>query len=163
MDNRQILSEIIVQVLGFGIVFLILKHFAWSKLLGAIDLRRKKIEDDLSAVEKKRRDIEQMEREYRQRLEHIEQEARLKIQEAAHQGLGLAKEIQDKARADAQRMIERAKAEIDQEVAKARVTLRDDIVEMSGLVTEKILKEKLDAREHRKIVDQFIKELEKIS
>ena len=45
MENKQILSEIIVQILGFGVVFLILKNFAWGKLLGALDARRKKIED----------------------------------------------------------------------------------------------------------------------
>ena len=121
MDNRQILSEILVQVLGFLIVFGILKRFAWSKLLGAIDARRKKIEDEFQAIENQRKSLEDLEKDYRHRLGHIEEEARAKIREAANVGTALAKDI-----------------------------------------TEKILKEKIDAKEHQKLVDQFIKELEKV-
>lgn len=163
MENNRILSEIIVQLLGFGVVFLVLRKVAWSKLLGSIDARRKAIEDSFAAVEKKKSDIDELERQYRQKLERIEQEARQKIQDAAQQGMVLAKDIQDKARADAQKLIDRARTEIDQDLAKARVKMRDDLVELSGLLTEKILREKLDAQGHRKLVDRFVSDMEKVS
>ena len=103
-----------------------------------------------------------LEKEYRNRLEHIEQEARGKIQEAANVGLALAKDIQEKARQDAQKLIDRAQSEIEQDIAKAKLSFRDDLVELSSLMTEKILSEKIDAREHEKLVDRFIKDLEKV-
>ena len=162
MDNKQILSEIIVQVLGFLVVFALLRHFAWGKLLGAIDARRKKIEDEFLGIEKQKKDLETLEKDYRKRLENIEQEARVKIQDAANVGVNLARDIQDRARVDAQKLIDRAKAEIDQDLVKARLSMRDEIVEISSLMTEKILKEKLDAKEHQKLVDQFIKEIERV-
>ena len=162
MDNRQILSEIIVQILGFGIVFLILKNLAWKKLLGAIDSRRKSIEDAFSDAEKRKLGLETLEKEYRLKLDRIEEEARAKIQEAAGLGTALARDIQERARQDAQKMIERAAAEIEQDLAKARLTMRDQIVELSSLMTEKILEEKIDPAEHRRLVDKFIKELERI-
>jgi F-type H+-transporting ATPase subunit b len=162
MENNRILSEIIVQILGFGVVFLVLKQVAWSKLLGSIDARRKAIENAFAEVERKQGDMENLERQYKQKLENIEQEARQKIQEAAQAGMALAKDIQDKARIDAQKLIDRARAEIDQDLAKARVKMRDDLVELSGLLTEKILREKLDAQGHRKLVDQFVTNMEKV-
>jgi F-type H+-transporting ATPase subunit b len=162
VDNRQILSEIVVQVLGFLAVFAILKNLAWSKLLGAIDARRKHIEDRFADLDRKKAGLDALEKEYRLRLEKIEQEARAKIQEAAGQGAALAKDIQDKARQDAQRLVERAEEEIRQDLAKARISMRDEMVELSGLLTEKILKEKLDDGQHRKLVDQFIREIEKV-
>ena len=162
MDNSQILKEIAVQIIGFAVVFVVLKKFAWSGLLGAIDARRKKIEDEFHGIEKQKTDLEKLEKEYRQRLEHIDQEAREKIQEASNIGLALAKDIQEKARADAQKLYDRTKAEIDQDVAKARLSMRNDIVEISTMMTEKILREKMDGSEQEKLVDKFIKELEKI-
>src|SRR5687768_17350975 len=104
---NPILSEIAVQILGFVIVFFVLKKLAWSKLLGAVDARRKSIDDAFQDIENKKHAIDSLEKEYRQKIETIEQEARAKIQEAANQGLVLAKEIQDKARVDAQKMIDR--------------------------------------------------------
>ena len=162
MGNSQILKEVAVQILGFGVVFLILKKFAWSGLLGVIDARRKKIEQGFKDIEDQKKGLENLEKEYRTRLENIEQEARTKIQEAANVGVALAKDIQEKARHDAQKLIDRAKSEIDQDIEKAKLGFRDDIVALSSLMTEKILREKIDAREHEKLVDRFIKDLEKV-
>ncbi len=162
MDNSQILKEIAVQIFGFAIVFLVLRKFAWGSILGMIDTRRQKIEDAFNSIEKKKLDLDNLEKDYRKKLENIEQEARAKIQEAANIGLSLAKDIQDKARVDAQKLIDRAKAEIDQEIAKTRLSMRDQLVDISALISEKIIQQKLDDKEHEKLVDQFIKELDKV-
>ena len=162
MDNKQILSEIIVQVLGFLVVFGLLRYFAWNKLLGMIDARRKKIADEFQRIEDQKKALADLEKDYRQRIENIEHEARAKIEAAAISGEALAKEIQEKARLDAEKLIERAQRELAQDIQKARVMMRDQIVEISGLMTEKILKEKMDSKDHEKLVDQFIKEIEKI-
>ena len=162
MENVQILKEIAVQILGFAVVFLILKKLAWSSLLGAIDARRKSIEDAFADIEKKKADLEAIEKSYRDKLDKIEEAARVKIQEASHIGVELARDIQEKARIEAEKMIERAKAEIGQDIAKARLSMRHELVELSGLMTEKIIREKLDAKEHERLVDQFLKEMEKV-
>lgn len=162
MENIGILKEIAVQILGFAVVFFVLKKLAWGNLLGAIDARRHKIEQDFSDIESQKKRLADLETEYKKRLENIEQEARVKIQDAASVGLALARDIQDKARGESDKIIARAKSEIEQDVAKARLTLRDQLVEMSALMTEKIVKQKLDAKEHEKLVDQFLKELEKV-
>lgn len=162
MENNRILSEIIVQVLGFGVVFLVLKQVAWSKLLGSIDARRKAIEDSFADIERRKAAADAIERDYRARIERIEQEARQKIQEAADQGAKLSKDLQDKARAEAQKLVERAQEEIRHDIAQAKLSLRDEMVELSGLLTEKVLKERLDDAQHKKLVDQFIREMEKV-
>lgn len=163
MENTQILKEIAVQLIGFAVVFFVLKKLAWSKLLGAIDARRKGIADQYSAIEQGRKSLEALEQEYRRKLEGIEQEARVKIQEAANVGTALARDIQEKARLDAQGMVQRAKDEIDQDLKKARLSMRNEIVEISSLMAERVLKEKLDAKDHEKLVDKFLKEIESIS
>ncbi len=163
MGNKEILSEIIVQILGFGLVFLILKHFAWGKLLGAIDARRKKIGDEFAEIERQKKNLEDLEKDYRKRLDNIEQEARVKIQEASNIGLALARDIQEKARVDSQKLIDRAKAEIDQDLTKAKIGMRNQIVEISTLMAEKILSQKLDSSQNEKLVDQFIQQIERLN
>jgi len=165
MDIQVILKavpEILTQLLAFLIVLWILKRFAFGPILAVIDQRRKVIKDSFLELDRKKRDLENLEKDYRQRLEHIEEAARAKIQEAANMGLALSKDIQEKARLDSQKMIERAKAEIEQDLAKARLSMRDEIVELSSLMTEKILEEKINPKEHERLVDKFIKELERI-
>ena len=156
------LPEMVTQLLGFLIVFFILKTFAFKSILGIIDARKKHIEDELTGVELKKKEIEGLEKEYRRRLEHIDEEARERIQEASKIGLTLAKDIQDKAKADVQKLFDRTHAELKQDITKARLSMRDEIVEISSLITEKILRERLDHKEQGKLVDKFIKELERI-
>ncbi len=162
MENLPILKEILVQIFGFVIVFFVMKKFAWKGLLGSIDARRQKIEAEFKGIEDHKTRLADLEKDYRARLEHIEQEARVKIQEAANVGVALARDIQDKARADAQKMIDRAQVEISQDVAKIRQTMRVEIVELSSMISEKVIREKLDAKEHDRLVEQFLTDLQKV-
>lgn len=161
MDNTQILKEVLVQIFGFLVVFFILKRFAWSAILGGIDERRRKIEGAFSDIEKEKRKIENLEKEYRAKFEHIEEAARVKIQEASVIGQGLARDIQERARQDAEKLVERAKIEIEQDLAKAKISMRDDLVSISSLIAERILREKIDEKEQGKLVDRFLSEIGK--
>lgn len=163
MENQRILAEIAVQLLGFGAVFLLLKKLAWGNLMGSLEARRKAIDEGFKDIERRKHAADEMEKEYKRRLDTIEQEARVKIQEAASIGQTLARDIQEKARKDSDKMIERAKEEIRQDLDKARVTMRNDLVEVSSLMTEKILREKVDQAQHGKLVDRFLKELERVN
>ena len=163
MNNKEILSEIVVQILGFGLIFLILRHFAWGKLLGAIDLRRKKISDQFALIDQEKRNLEGLEKDYRKKLENIDLEARAKIQEASTAGISLAHDIQEKARLESQQMIERAQDEISRDLAQVRIQIRDEVVQLSSLLTEKIIHQKLNEAEHKKLVQEFIKEMERVS
>lgn len=162
MQNASILKEIIVQILGFAVVFFVLKKLAWTKLLGAIDARKKSIENQFLDIEERNKRLEALEKSYRQKLENIEEEARAKIQEASKIGVELARDIQEKARLESSRMVERAKLEIEQDLQKTKMQMRDEIVEISGLMAEKVIRQKLDAKEHERLVTQFIQDLEKV-
>lgn len=164
MDPKVILNavpEILTQLAAFLVVFWVLKSYAFKPVLAMIDARRKTVEDGLTDLEKRKKGLESLEHEYRAKIEHIEQEARVKIQEAARQGSLLSKDIQEKARQDAQRLVERAKADIDQEIAKAKLELRDQIVDLSGLMTEKVMKERLDPEAHKRLVVRLLEEVGK--
>lgn len=165
MDLKVItaaLPEIFTQLLAFWVVFWILKRFAFKPILQMIDARRKKIEEEFAGIENRKHSLESLEKEYRLKLAKIEDEARMKIQEASAVGLALARDIQDRARQNAQKMVDRAKAEIDQDIAKAKISMRGELVELSALIGEKIIRERLDEVEHGKLVDQFLKELQKV-
>src|SRR5690349_17967333 len=115
---KSYIPEMATQLLGFLIVFFILKKFAFGAILGIIDARRQKIADEFSGIEKTKHGLESLEKDYRARLDKIEQEAREKIQEASKIGQGLAKDIQEAARIDAKKLFERTQSDIEQEIAK---------------------------------------------
>jgi F-type H+-transporting ATPase subunit b len=155
------LSEVFVQLLAFLIVFFTLKKFAWKPLLVLIKSRTQRFESEWSDIEKTKRDVAALEKDYLAHLQKIEEEARAKMQEAIQEGRRLAREIQEKARMESQTSFEKAKANIALEVEKARLTMRQEIAGLSIRVAEKILTEKMDTPHQEKKALEILGELEK--
>ena len=155
------LTEVLVQLVAFLIVFFTLKKFAWKPLLSVIQSRRERFEDEWNGIEKTKRSVAALEKDYHAHLQKIEEEARAKMQEAIQEGRRLAREIQEKARLESQDSFEKAKASLELEVEKARVTMRQEIAGLSIRVAEKILTEKLDGTNQEKKALEILGELEK--
>jgi len=156
------LPEIIAQLLGFLLVFWILKKFAFGKFLALIDERRKTIADEFQNIEDQKKQIGNLEKEYRAKIQDIEKEARHKIQEAIGEGSRMAQEIKDKARSDSLKQLERTRADIKQEFLKAKAVLRKQMVEISTQMAERILRKNLNAKQDEAFVDDLMKEAEKV-
>lgn len=157
LDLQQILS----QSIAFLLLLLVLRRFAWKPLLGVLDARRQKIEDDLRQAAQQRAETIRLQQELDQRLGQIGQEARTKIQQAIIEGKRVAVEVQEEARAHARTVIAKAKETVDLEIAKARVTLRDQVTAMTLEAAQRILQQKLDAPADRRLIEAALDELER--
>jgi F-type H+-transporting ATPase subunit b len=154
------LDIVITQIIGFLIVLWVLKRYAWGPVLGMLEERRNRIARDVGDAEKLRQDAERLKAEYEQQLQTIEVQARQRIQEAAGEGKKVAEEIRHSALEEARKLTEKAKADLDREYQKARVELRGDIVTLALGAAERLLEEKMDTEEHRRLVDRFLTDLE---
>jgi F-type H+-transporting ATPase subunit b len=151
---------LVTQMIGFGIVFFILRRFAWGPILGMLEERRTRIANEIKASEDLRREAEELKAEYENQIKTIEAQARQRIQEAVAEGQKVSEEIQAKAHQDAEAITEKARANLEMEYKKARVELRAEIVAMAVGGAERLLQEELDSDEHRKVVDRFLTELQ---
>ena len=155
------IPEIITQLLGFLIVFLVLKKFAFGSIFKILDARRDSIAQSFKDIEAKKAEIERFEKEYRSKLQNIEQEARVKIQESIQEGNRIAREIREKAAADSVAQVSRAKAEIDREIEKARTVLREQMVNLATHAAEKIIRKHFGAKEDENFVRETLKDAER--
>ena len=156
LDIQQILS----QAISFVLLVVILRKFAWRPLLGMLDQRRARIEDELRRIAQSKAELARLQEDYTARLAKIEDEARTKIQQAMLEGKRLAIELQEQARAQGYEIMNKAKETVELELAKAKVTLRDQVAGMTIEAVERMLRRKLDAATDRQLVDDVLKELE---
>jgi F-type H+-transporting ATPase subunit b len=152
---------IVTQIIGFLLVLWILKAFAWKPLLNMLEARRQKIAGDIEEAEKIKSDANEILEQYRSKLRDIEGEARVKIQEAVSDGNRIASEIREQARDESRRILAKSREELTRDIAKARVQLRDDMVDMAVRAAEKIISTKLDSSEQRRILDDFLEEVDR--
>lgn len=153
---------IVTQIIGFLLVLWILKAFAWKPLLKMLEARRQRISGDIEEAEKIKADAGKILEQYQARLRDIEGEARSKIQEAVSEGNRIAAEIREQARQESRLILARSRDEMTRDVARARVQLRDDMVEMAVRAAEKIISTKLDTSEQKRILDDFLKEVDRV-
>ncbi len=156
------LGQIISQVVGFGIVLLILRQFAWGPILALLDERRDKIKGEFDEIENQRQSVTADRAQLDERLSGIEQEAREKIQAGVAEGEKVGNEIKTKARQEAQGILQRAEEQVQRDREKAQVALRNETVSMVLAATEKLLQEKLDPEAHKGRVESFIDSLDKV-
>lgn len=152
---------LITHSFSFLITLWILKRFAWGPLLDLIDERREKIVGEFETIEREKEKTEALNLEYAAKLREIDSERRTKIVEAVNEGKKIAEEIQASARNEAQEIRRKSKSELERELAKAKVQLKNDMVSLALAATEKLLREKLEEAQHRKLIGDYIDELEK--
>ncbi len=154
------LAQILTHIVGFLIVLFILKKFAWGPLLQLMEDRREKIRADFDEADRAKTRAEELVSDYEARLKNIEDEARQKIQEAINEGRRVGAEIKEQAHTEARGIIEKAKGDLARDVATARVQLKEDIVAMTLEATQRIMRESLDDERHRRLINEFIDEVE---
>ena len=156
LDWQQILS----QAVSFLILLWVLRRFAWRPLLAMLDSRRQRIEDDLREAAAHNAELVRLQEDYGRRIAKIEDEARVKIQQAILEGKRVAVEIQEQARAQASSILSKSKETVELELAKAKVTLRDEVAAMTLEAVERILRQKVDPKTDRRLVDAVLDELD---
>jgi F-type H+-transporting ATPase subunit b len=153
---------IVTQIIGFILALWILKAFAWKPLLKMLDDRRNKIAGDIGEAEKIKADAARLLDDYHAKLREIDNEARVRIQEAVADGARIGAEIKDQARQESRLILERSREELSRDIAKARVELRDEVVGMAIRAAEKLISVRLDEAEQKRLLENFLKEVDKV-
>lgn len=164
MELSELLNakEIIAQIISFLLVLFLLRAFAWKKLLKLLDDRKERIASEFKSIKEAKEDISQLKAEYDTKLSAIEDAARLKIQEAINEGRVIAQEIKEKSQNDAKIILAKAKENIEIEISKAKEELKEKVVDLTISATEHIIREKMTAEKDKKLVSEFLEELDKV-
>ncbi len=164
MELLKLLSanEIIAQVIGFLILLVLLKVFAWKRILGILDKRKEYIAAELKGIEDSKAAIEKIKLEYEARLGSIEEATKERFSEALNESKIILEDARKSGHLQAQEIIDNAKQSVKYELAKAKDELKDEIIDLTLKATENIIKEKLTAEGDRNLVKDFLEGLDKI-
>lgn len=155
------LQVVFVQMVAFLVLFAILYKFLFKRVAGFMKTRTEEIESTFKKIEQERAEIDRLAKEYKDHLANIEKEAYAKIQEAIKEGTSARNEIVTAAQENARSELEKARSEIHREKEKAILELRNDVIKLSLQATEKIIEMKMDETIHGKLVDGFLRDIEK--
>jgi F-type H+-transporting ATPase subunit b len=162
MELLKLLStnEMVVQLVNFLLLFFFLRVFLWKRMFAMLEARRERINSDFAKIEDAKKEVERIKADYQDRVSQINKTAQEKMQEAVEKGARLAEEIKLKAQEEAQRSVETAKADIQAELARVKEDMRTEIVDLTIAAAKNIIQEKLTEGDDRKLVEDFLKQVD---
>lgn len=151
---------LLLQAVGFIILYLLLRRFLFGPIQTILDQRRTEVESalDRSAQELQRADA--LRGEYETHLARIGDEARERMQKAVREGQEAGEALLAEARTQADGTLDRARAQIDLETRQAMQELRQHVVDLAIQAARKAVHETLDEEQHRRVVDRAIGDIE---
>ncbi|MXY50242.1 MAG: F0F1 ATP synthase subunit B [Gemmatimonadetes bacterium] len=153
------LSTLIIQMIGFAVLFFVLRKYVFGMIAQAIEDRKRDIRDRMEGLDADRAELDRLHEEARRRLEDIETEAREKMQAAVDQANAERGRILEHTQQEAERELEKARNTIRREKEYAVAELRAQVGDLAVEIAGRILNSTLDATEHRKVVDEFIAQM----
>lgn len=160
MQNLDIISvnlwQILISLANLTILFLLIKKFLYKPVLKMLDARRTQIEKDYSDAAEAKKNAEQAQVELTSRLNNAKAEAEGIVKEAADTAKLRGDKIVEDARAAADGIIRQAEQDAELQRKKANESIKEQIVDVSTALAEKMLEREINADDHKALIDDFI-------
>ena len=135
----QIDYSLILQIINFILLILILNYLLYKPLLGAIDKRKKAVDESEEEINRLNRVVEEKMAAYESKLQSSKINAMKKNKEIIKDGSEKAKTIIDEASKEISIMTEEFYKKMDKEVQAAKEFLTTQTQSLSYEIAEKVL------------------------
>lgn len=152
-DGRALL----IQLITFGLVFLVLKRFAFKPILKVLNERRQTIDSGITLGEQMKQERAELEAKLEAKMEEAVKEADGIIARADEAAKATIREAEDKAKAKAADVLKDAESRIAQDTARARQTLEKEVAGLVAEATEAIIQEKVDTKKDAELIERALK------
>lgn len=154
-------STLFWQIVAFVILWILLARFVFKPISNIIKKREEKISASVNDADKLKEEAEKMLAEYHQKLDEARGEAQVIIEQSKTVGENLKNELVEKAKLESSQMIAGAKQGIERERDKALAQIKESVVDLTLLATERLIGRALKEEDHLKLIEESIEEASK--
>ena len=163
MQNLDVISVNIWQMLAslanLVIIFLLVKKFLYKPVKKMLETRQNAIQSDYDAAQDAKNQALAEKATYEEKLRGAKAEADDVIKSAVNVASQREKEIIAEAKEKADGIVRQAENDAVLERKKAEDGIKKEIVEVSSLLTEKMLGREVSAADHQNFIDSFIESI----
>ena len=160
MQNLEIISvniwQIVISLANLLILFLLIKKFLYKPVKKMLESRKHAVEKQYEDAAAAKKTAEEDRAAWEEKMQSAETEADAIIKDAADTAQRRGESIVADAREKASGIIRDAETEADLERRRAQKDIKEDIVDLSSLLTEKILSREINPDDHKELIDSFI-------
>ena len=147
----------LAQICNLMIQLVIFKKFLLKPIKQVIADRKAKADSEIADAQKLRTEAEAMKAEYEQNLQNARTEDNQIVATAQKTATARSEEIVGEARAQAAALKQKAEADIAQERKKAVNEVKDEIGGIAMEIASKVVEREISEKDHKDLIDEFIK------
>ena len=147
----------LAQICNLMIQLVIFKKFLLKPIKQVIADRKAKADSEIADAQKLRTEAEAMKAEYEQNLQNARTEANQIVATAQKTATARSEEIVGEARAQAAALKQKAEADIAQERKKAVNEVKGEIGGIAMEIASKVVEREISEKDHKDLIDEFIK------
>jgi F-type H+-transporting ATPase subunit b len=146
-------------LLAFVLFWFIAGKFAVKPIVGSIEARNQKIEDELLSAQKARLEFEELKAQNDDLLKEAREERQAMLLTAKKDAEAFRATEMTKAKEDATKLLEMAKSEIENQKRAAILEVKKEVGALSVSIAEKLVREKLaDNASQQSLVTKLVNE-----
>ncbi|MCL5984984.1 MAG: F0F1 ATP synthase subunit B [Actinobacteria bacterium] len=154
-------STLFWQIVAFVILWILLARFVFKPISNIIKKREDKISASVNEADKLKEEAEKMLVEYRKKLDEARIEAQTMVEQSKTIGENLKNELIERTKLESSQMIAEARREIERERDKALASIKENVVDLTLLATEKLIGKALREEDHLRLIEESIEEASK--
>jgi F-type H+-transporting ATPase subunit b len=150
----------IATIVVFALLLIVLTKTAWKPILSGLKAREEGIRGQIEGAEKANAEARALLEDHRKKVAAATEEARAIVEEGRKDAEALRAKVESEAVAEAARERERAVRDIQLAKDAALKDIYSRVADLATDVAGKILQQRLDAGQHRKLVDEAVTSFE---
>jgi F-type H+-transporting ATPase subunit b len=155
-------STIFWSIIVFIILFIVLWKFILKPVKNIISKRQSEIMEDINTADKQKGEAQKYLEEQKRELEDARKEARKIIEVSKITASKVKEEIEERAHEKSKLMMESTLSEIAAEKERSINSVKNQMVEIAMAATEKMIAKSLSEKEHKKLIEESLEEVEKV-
>lgn len=153
------LWQTVISLLNLVLLFLLVKKFLFKPVMKVLEQRQKQIDDRYAEADEANAEAQQSRKSWEEKLAGADAEADSILQTATENARRRGDKLVAEARDEADSIVRMARNEAQLERQKAAAGIKQEIVEVSGALAEKLLEREINRQDHRALIDSFIEEI----
>jgi ATP synthase, F0 subunit b len=155
-------STVFWSIIVFIILIVILWRFVLKPVNKIIVKRQEEIQEAVNIADRQRQEAQKFIEDQKLQLEAAKKESRQIIEDSKAAARKIKEEIEEKASEKSRTILDSALEEIKAERDRSIFAVKNLIVEIAMDATEKIIGKSLSEEEHKKLIEESLKEVQKI-
>ena len=148
---------LIAQILNLFIQMYLIKRFLFKPIKEVLEKRRQMADQEIREAKEAREEAETIKKEYENNIAGAREEAAQIVHSAKKEAENRADQMIQAAEAEVTRMHQKAEADIAQERKKAINEVKDEIGGIAMDIAAKVVEREMNEADHKKLIDEFIK------